>query len=78
MFPKCKELKIQDFLGEPLTNELSLPSPSLKITFQVGEEERMTLLDLLTELSEEDPLLDFSIDKETSEISMKIFGRVQR
>jgi ribosomal protection tetracycline resistance protein len=38
----------------------------------------MALLDLLTELAEEDPLLDFVIDKENSEISMKIFGRVQR
>ena len=78
MFPKADDLKIQDFLGEPLKNELTLPSPTLKITFKIKDEERMTLLDLLTELAEEDPLLDFVIDKENSEISMKIFGRVQR
>lgn len=78
MFPKARDLKIQDFLGEPLKNELTLPSPTLKIIFKINDEERMTLLDLLTELAEEDPLLDFVIDKENSEISMKIFGRVQR
>ncbi|MBO0429773.1 TetM/TetW/TetO/TetS family tetracycline resistance ribosomal protection protein [Vagococcus fluvialis] len=78
MFPKARDLKIQDFLGEPLKNELTLPSPTLKIIFKIKDEERMALLDLLTELAEEDPLLDFVIDKENSEISMKIFGRVQR
>ena len=78
VIPNWNRLKIQDFLGEPIINEMTLPSPTLKISFQVCEKERMILLDLLSELAEEDPLLDFSIDQDTSEISMKIFGRVQR
>lgn len=77
MFPNWK-YKIGSTIGKAEIKEIKLPEPTLKLSFQVGEKERIILLDLLTELTEEDPLINVNIDEKTSEISVRIFGRVQR
>lgn len=78
MIPNKKNLKIGDTIGIKKINEMTLPKPTLKIIFEVQIKERETLLKYLSEMYEEDPLIDFSIDEKTSEVSVKIFGQVQR
>lgn len=78
MLPNADKLMIGDYIGKKPSLELTLPEPTLKLTFDINQVERMILLDLLTEMTTEDPLLNVKIDEKTSEISVTIFGRVQR
>ncbi|MFC6348387.1 GTP-binding protein [Vagococcus carniphilus] len=78
MIPNEERLKIGDWIGNRPPKEISLPKPTLKITFEIEQKERLILLDLLKEMTIEDPLLQMAIDPDTSEISVNIFGRVQK
>ena len=78
MLPNEERLKIGDWIGNRPPKEISLPKPTLKITFEIEQKERLILLDLLKEMTIEDPLLQMAIDPDTSEISVNIFGRVQK
>lgn len=73
-----EQLRIGDTLGESYQPKIDLPEPTLRIIFSSSEDERMLLLDALKKLTIEDPLLDFQIDSRTSEVSVAIFGRVQK
>ncbi|MDT2833578.1 GTP-binding protein [Vagococcus carniphilus] len=78
MIPNEEQLKIGDWIGKRPPKEITLPKPTLKITFEIEQKERLILLDLLKEMTIEDPLLQMAIDPDTSEISVNIFGRVQK
>lgn len=78
MIPNEEQLKIGDWIGNRLPKEIPSPKPTLKITFEIEQKERLLLLDLLKEMTIEDPLLQMAIDPDTSEISVNIFGRVQK
>ncbi|MBE9389943.1 GTP-binding protein [Vagococcus salmoninarum] len=78
MIPNDSVFKIGDYIGLPVKSNIQLAPSNLKLVFSIADTERLLLLALLEELNQEDPLLNLTIDPETKEISICIFGNVQK
>lgn len=75
------ELAVGSILGEPPIHKkwVHISSPTLKAQVLASDlAERRKICDALVALTDEDPFLEFEIHPETEEISLKLFGMVQR
>lgn len=75
------QLKVGSIIGEMPEGKtlVHIASPTLKA--KVLDEDlamRRALCDALTQLTDEDPFLDFEINPETQDIELRIFGMVQK
>lgn len=75
------QLKVGSIIGEMPEGKIlvHIASPTLKA--KVRDEDlamRRALCDALTQLTDEDPFLDFEINPETQDIELRIFGMVQK
>lgn len=75
------QLKVGSILGEPPLERtlIHIASPTLKA--KVLDDDlamRRSICDALTQLTDEDPFLDFEINQETQAIELRIFGMVQK
>lgn len=78
MIPNDSVFQIGDYIGLPVKRKTEIAPSSLKLVLSISKKERLILLSLLEELNQEDPLLSLKIDKETEEISIRIYGKVQK
>lgn len=78
MLPDVEDLEIGDFINTLEEKTIPVQLPTLKTTFHIGEHERFILLNLLSNLCLEDPLLNLQIESKTNEISMMTYGTVQQ
>jgi len=76
----AKELNSGDWIGERIKLPiLSQTEPLLKVGVRpIPAANRRELLEALQKLAMEDSYLDLSIDEETEEIKLKLFGNLQR
>lgn len=73
-------LRCGDFLGRPIQRRLAEAPPPLLTAalFPVLPALRPALLDALQQLAEEDPSLGFRLDARTGEITLRLYGALQR
>lgn len=79
VLPGIENLHVGSALGQAAPPaDFSLgKAPLMTVVTPAQPERRKELLDALTQLSDEDPLLDLHMDGGTREIALRIFGRVQ-
>jgi ribosomal protection tetracycline resistance protein len=76
-----REVQVGDRLGEPGTAGArhQFPPPTLESVVEaVHRDERASLLVALTQLAEQDPLIDVQHDGERAEVSVSLYGEVQK
>ncbi|GGP07055.1 GTP-binding protein [Oceanobacillus neutriphilus] len=78
MLPDVEDLEIGDFINTLEEKTIPIQLPTLKTTFHIEEHERFILLNQLSNLCLEDPLLNLQIESTTNEISMMTYGKVQQ
>ena len=74
------DAQIGDRLGEPRTDDLhhEFPPPTLESVIVARDDERERLRAALDELAEQDPLIDVRQDDERRELSVSLYGDVQK
>ncbi len=80
ILPDIADLRCGDFLGAPTDRKLPPVPPPLLIAAIAPADaaQRPALLDALTQLTEEDPALQLRIDGASAEITLRLYGPLQR
>jgi ribosomal protection tetracycline resistance protein len=76
-----RDVRVGDFIGEPpaRTAERQFPPPTLEaIVAPVEKADKARMRNALIELAEQDPLINVRQDDERDEISVSLYGDVQR